>query len=101
MKFKRIISFMLLFSFAFSIGHEYVYLDSEDTHCSIEEYIEEISGPSDHGDICDIHYEYHIPYLMPDTQWLNLQALISPSHKRASKNYHFLIKQKLYRPPTI
>lgn len=65
MNLKSIVILVLLFMMGFSIVHEYAFAFYDEDHCSAAEYVSELDAPGSHGDICDIHFEYHQAFLLP------------------------------------
>ena len=71
MKNRTLLTFIILFAFTFTIVHEYIFT-SLNTSCSnINEYVLEMDTPTSHGDICDIHFEYHQSFLLPPSHFIN------------------------------
>lgn len=99
MKTKSIATLALLFVMSFSLVHEFAFAYFDDDHCSASEYILEIEAPTDHGDICDTHYEYHTAYVLPqvDTEFNPMQ--ISYNKISKSDSYFFKIYSKIIKPP--
>jgi hypothetical protein len=84
---------------SFSLVHEYVFAHYDSEHCSVSEYISELETPSDHGDICDIHYEYHHPYLLPQYDMLTLIDSTSSLQIQKQKSYISQVSLKFLKPP--
>lgn len=66
---KKIWSLLLLFAISFSAAHDYTFAVLDNKHSSIEAYVAELSSPimGGHADmLCNIHFEYHTPYLFLD-----------------------------------
>ncbi len=66
---KKIWSLLLLFAISLSVVHDYTFAVLDDKHSSMEAYVTELSSPvmGEHADmLCDIHFEYHTPYLLLD-----------------------------------
>jgi hypothetical protein len=99
MKFKSMVTLALLFVMSFSIVHEYIYALDDDKHCSPIEYVNEFSKPSSHGDICDIHYEYHSSYLL--SQKVALQKIENTPAKISTcrVSYNFKNTLDFFKPP--
>lgn len=99
MKIKNVVTLALLFVLSFSIVHEFVYAYVDDEHCSTAEYFAELEGPTNHGDICDTHYEYHTTYILPqiDTMYYSIEI----NKNEISKNDSYLFKTylKIIKPP--
>jgi len=67
MKSKRLLIFILLFTIGFEILHAFTFAEIDTNSCTVQEYTEEFKQPTNKGDICDIHFEYHISYILPDS----------------------------------
>jgi len=99
MRIDKFWSLALLIAFTFSIVHEFAYAALDDDRCSVQEYVHELDQPSDHGDMCDTHFEFHTAYLLPDRVELPFQIdkvtlLITDKKTHLSKNSF-----DLYKPP--
>lgn len=96
---KVLISLALLFSFSFSMVHEYAFAFYDTDHCNVSEYVEELSTPSEHGDICDIHFEYHHTFIL--TPYISLQDrnLIRLKQISMNESYSFKTSLKFTKPP--
>ncbi len=98
MKVKSLITLALLFVLGFSIVHEYVFA-FHDEHVSAKEYLLELDVPQDHGDICDIHFEYHQSFLLfANTALPTIQSVILET-KVDKESYNFKIQQNFLKPP--
>ena len=96
---KILISLALLFSFAFSTVHEYVFTFYDTESCDITEYVNELNAPSNHGDICDIHFMYHQVFIL--TSYIPLPQNLSIDSKREhiNESYTFKTTLKFTKPP--
>ncbi len=98
---KNSVIFILLFVLSFSIVHAYVFTFFEDGHSTVSEYVSGLERPPNHGDICDIHFEYHKSYLLSDT----LKIVVIEEHKSLNflqeRMYSFQTNRELFRPPII
>lgn len=67
MKFKKIYSLLLLFTISFSVMHDYTFALLDDNSPSVESYMNDLSakGQKRVDVLCDIHFEYHMPYTFP------------------------------------
>jgi len=107
MKLKSFVTLALLFVLGFSVVHEFVYAAHEHDHCDHNEhsnaieYVHEQNTPSNHGDICDIHFEYHQSYTL--SQNTNLPDIdYKPKPDTIDKEtYNFKTHTNLYRPPIV
>ncbi len=101
MKRNKLWSLLLVFAFSFSIAHEYVYTLIDEEHCTVQEYVHELSASSDHGDICDIHHQYHHLFVLD----INIPSSIDLSKMMDTFSYQDKklspIIQQPYRPPCI
>ena len=99
MKRKNLITLVLLFVMSLSILHEYTFAMVDENHCSVVEYVNEIAGPVDKGDICDIHYEYHLSYILPSKQKYPQTSTpdLKPTMKQES--YNFALNLDFIKPP--
>jgi len=99
MRLKSLTTLALLFVISFSIVHEYVYASHNDDHCSAIEYISEFDTPSSHGDLCDIHFEYHQSYLLSQNIVLPDVEFKPKPDKIDKETYNFKTLTTLYKPP--
>lgn len=99
MKTKSIVVLVLLFVMSLSIIHEFTFAYLDDDHCSTTEYVSELEGPIQKGDICDIHYEYHHAFLQP--QYFVILDISTPNFLFTLKDESYLFKNNLefFRPP--
>jgi hypothetical protein len=72
MQIQKFWTLLLLISISFSIVHASVLCAIEDEHCSVNEYVKELSEPVECGDSCDFHYIFHISYIINEQSSLNL-----------------------------
>ncbi len=99
MRINKILALTLLFVMSFSLVHEYIFAYYDANHCSVGEYISEQEMPSDHGDICDIHYEYHHLYAIADDNLL-IYALSDTFLKSFKKeSYRSQTNIDFFKPP--
>ena len=96
---KKIWSLLLLFVMGFTVVHEYVYTTFDNDHCTTQEYISELSTSNDHGDLCDIHFEYHSSYILVASTKLILPKKISSAIKSPNILYSFDSLMTLLKPP--
>jgi len=93
------ITLALLFSFAFSTVHEFAFAYYDTQHCSVSEYVQEINAPSSHGDICDIHFEYHQASLLPQNS-IDLPRLTLTERPLVLKEYYYFLSPiDHFKPP--
>lgn len=98
-KADKIVTFALLFVMSFSLVHEYIFAYYDNEHCSISEYISEQEMPSDHGDICDIHYEYHHLYITPEDDLLAYVDAENFFRTYKKESYQFQTNLEFFKPP--
>ena len=96
---KNILTLLLLASFAFSSVHELAFTLYDEDHCSVQEYVSEIQTPSHHGDICDIHFEFHQAFLLPETALLLNKVLPYDDNFIVYHDYFFQAQLQFLKPP--
>ncbi len=99
MKFKSITTLVLLFALGFSVVHEYAFAFYDKEHCSVTEYVHELSAPTSHGDICDIHFEYHQSFLLSKKTSVPVIEYLSLVQRTNNESYSFQIHTNLFKPP--
>lgn len=100
MRIRKFWTLLLLISISFFVAHASVFSAVQDEHCSVNKYVQEISEPVDCGDLCDIHYMFHMSFILPLKNTLNIynnSQLLPPIHP----NEHYQNGSILpsYRPP--
>jgi hypothetical protein len=96
---KSLITFSLLFVLGFSIVHEYVFAVYDNNHCTVSEYINEIEVPTSHDSICDIHFEYHQAFLLPQDIILIHSNDLSTNTIIRKESYLFQTYLDFFKPP--
>ncbi|MDF1881332.1 hypothetical protein JHD50_08465, partial [Sulfurimonas sp. MAG313] len=71
----------------------------DEEHCSTSEYIQELKAPSDHGDICDTHFEYHQAFLLPPYTKLPLNTDLDTEIAAFQRDYVFEVSLDFIKPP--
>ena len=99
MKFKSITILVLLFALGFSVVHEYTFAFYDKEHCSVTEYVHELSAPTAHGDICNFHFEYHQSFLLSQKTPLPYIEYLSLVQSSYNESYTFHIGTNLFKPP--
>lgn len=105
MKLKSLITLSLLLAMSFSILHSYAFAFYDDEHCNTSEYVQEFEGPNlhessdSHNDICDIHYEYHHPYLVPSNDTVAYLHVNNLYNIPENTTYLFETYSKTIKPP--
>ena len=99
MKIKSFVTLSLLFALSFSIVHEYVFAFYDTHHCNVGEFVSELDSSGDHGDICDIHFEYHHVFVLPQEHIFvqETQSFLKPVIYKES--YKFLANLDFMKPP--
>jgi len=101
MKRKSLVTLVLLFVMSLSILHEYTFAMLDEEHCTFVEFAQEIAGPVDKGDICDIHFEYHLAYILPNTQNLLQASNIDTKPIILKESYKFTPNLDFIKPPIV
>ncbi|MDF1875620.1 hypothetical protein JHD48_07720 [Sulfurimonas sp. SAG-AH-194-I05] len=101
MKRKKLVSLVVLFVLSFSVVHEYAFAYFDDNHCTAVEYVSELETPSNHGDICDIHFEYHQSFVLQQLPHLSLFQKDSLSLLSDKETYTFETKLLFFKPPRV
>ena len=99
MKLKNFITLLLLFAISFSTTHKYFYTLVSDNKCSVIEYVHEQDIPSDHGQLCDIHFEFHNPFILPQDNMRYEKISLNFDPFVLDNNYFFKINLDIYKPP--
>jgi len=102
MKTKKLLSFFLLLSMSFSVLHSFA-IEALDTHqCHVGEYVQEFDKPINDelsGDICNIHHEFHTPFIIPEQALFTSNASISEQPLSTQDTHDYTQSQNLLRPP--
>ena len=101
MKLKSLVTLSLLFVFSFSIVHEFAFAYFDNDHCSTTEYVAELDSPQNHGDICDIHFEYHQAYLLPENIIAQNQHTNTSKVQINKESYSFKVNSYFLKPPIV
>ena len=99
MKKNRIVLFVLLFVMGFSVVHAYAFDLLDHDRCSVHEFVQEVDQPVAHGDMCDMHFVYHMAYVLPGS--LVIEPAPHPGTPFVTDAFFhsFDTKNTLYRPP--
>ena len=102
MKTRKIVNFLVLLAMSFSTLHAYAIdlLDSD--HCEVSEYVQEFSQPGDHdqsGDICQIHHEFHIAFVMPEVTIIPTEPHFSSAPMSTLAIHDFTSLKNFLKPP--
>ena len=101
MKPKSLVTFALLFVLGFSIVHEYAFAIVKTDHCTAMEYVAELEAPSDHGDICDTHFEYHQSFVLTSNVTSPKVDNTSSSKTFLTESYNFKTYDNFLKPPIV
>ena len=87
---------------SFSTLHAFTISLLDDEHCNVSEYVQEIEQASSDtfsGDICDIHHEFHLLFLLPEPI-VTAETLQRISTKIATaESYTFYLQNNVLQPP--
>lgn len=86
---------------SFSVVHEYAFAFYDEDHCSLIEYVDELQAPSSHGDICDLHFVYHVTYILPSQSLPQFSMPRDGFFSNANEAYIAYTPSELYKPPTV
>lgn len=96
-------TFLLLFAMSFSVLHDYTFAIIDDHSSSVGAYVAEFSSnPStnQHRDnLCDIHFEYHTPYLFLVTHIPFPSADTQDNHFTYDGSFLSLSYFNFFKPP--
>ncbi len=101
MQLKRVSTFILLFVIYFSVFHEIEFTLYDKEPCNVVEYVSEFDAPTDCGDICEIHYEYHHAYVLPFSDTIAYLNVGNFYNIPQNTSYHFKNHSKSVKPPVI
>lgn len=96
MRFSR---WLLLISMAFSIVHAYAIEASEHDHCSMQAFVQETSAPAYYGDLCDMHFEFHLPFILPENVTVKSAPRASEYFAPSAERFSSSVTAAPYRPP--
>ena len=100
MKLKHLISLALLFVLSFSIMHEFAFTYLDNDHCTTAEYVSELELPSEHGDVCDVHYKFHQSIFFPSQPMILPKVELEYSELALiDVSYYFNNPLELFKPP--
>ena len=103
MKRKDILTFLLLFTMSFQVLHAYV-IDALDTHsCQVNEYVHEFSqsssGDTQKHDICDIHFEFHTAFIIPQNVTIKQTDYLQEKPYSLINDYEYDASRNFLKPP--
>ena len=100
MKFKKLITLTLFIVLSFSITHDLAFALLDTDHCTTSEYVSELDTPSEHGDVCDVHYKFHQASFFP-SKTIVLPKIELEHFKLVlfDESYYFNNPHQLNKPP--
>ena len=101
MKLKSLVTLSLLFVFGFSSLHEFAFANFDNDYCTTTKYVTELDSPQNHGDICDIHFEYHQAYLLPENIIAQNQHTNTSKDQIKKESYNFKVNYCFLKPPIV
>ncbi len=102
MKTRKLISVLLLMAMGFSSLHAYAISFLDEDHCEVREYIQEFSQESTHNvknDICNIHHEFHIAFVLPEATLLPSQLQFSTATVMTLERHDYQPPKNFLKPP--
>ncbi len=99
---RKLISIFLLMAISFSTLHAFTINLLDDDHCNVSEYIQEIEQASSdtfNGDICNIHHEFHVLFLLPDILKTVYYTQSEVTEISAAESYTFYLQNNVLQPP--
>jgi len=102
MNFQKMISIVLLMAMSFSSLHAYAITLLDEDHCSVSEYVQEIEQASSDtfsGDVCDIHHEFHVLFLLPDPLVTTGTVQNISTEIATAESYTFYLQNNVLQPP--
>ena len=87
---------------SFSTLHAFTISLLDDDHCNVSEYVQEIEQASSDtfsGDICDIHHEFHVLFLLPDPQVTTHTLQNITAEIATAESYTFYLQNNVLQPP--
>jgi len=102
MNIQKMISIVLLMAMSFSSLHAYAITLLDEDHCSVTEYVQEIEQASSSefsGDVCDVHHEFHILYLLPEPLRVVNTIFNFDTEISAAESYTFYLQNNVLQPP--
>jgi len=99
---RKIISILLLMAVSFSTLHAFTIVLLDEDHCSVIEYVQEIEQASSSefsGDVCDVHHEFHVLYLLPEPTETLLNTQGISTNISMTESYTFYLQNTILQPP--
>jgi hypothetical protein len=84
---------------SFSMVHGFVFAFYDNHHRTTTEYVSELERPSSFGDICDIHFEYHQAYLLPQNSIFFQESSLNSLLFAKNDSYTFKTYLDFFKPP--
>jgi len=104
MKNRKLITALLLMAMSFSMLHAFAISFLEEDHHTVHEYVQEFSEPSldeEIGEVCDIHHEFHMLYLLPEPTPFQTDVLPNRSLCNHPLSYQFQMMDNFLKPPIV
>ena len=99
---RKLITLVLLLAMSFSTLHAFTITLLDDEHCNVSEYVQEIEQASSDtfsGDVCDIHHEFHIPFLLPEPTPMSQSRQAVNTKTSMTESYTFYLQNTILQPP--
>ena len=87
---------------SFSSLHAYAIALLDEEHCSVTEYVQEIEQSLStelSGDVCDVHHEFHVLFLLPETTLTTDATLTVTTTITVGESYNFYLQNNILQPP--
>lgn len=104
MKKTKLIHLLLLLMFSLTAVHDFVFEAIDEHTHNAKEYIGEFSYASSHThaggfDVCDLHYELHMPYILLEPELKITSNLVLDTPLFQQENYKFHYNIHFFKPP--
>ena len=95
---KKIIILFLFVGFSVWVAHPF-FID-EHEHDNIKEYVVEFDKQVECGDMCELHFAFHIPFTLDKHEISFVEEHLKTSPIATSQNFHFFkLQNTLIKPP--
>lgn len=104
MKKTKLIHLLLLLMLSITAVHDFVFEAVDEHTHNAKEYIGEFTYASSHThaggfDICDLHYELHLPYILLETEPKIVPNLVLDTPLFKQETYQFHYNPRFLKPP--
>lgn len=102
MKIQKLLTVVLLMAISFNVLHAFTISFLDEDHCSVSEYVQEIEQASEHdlkGDICDIHHNFHLLYILPESSTIATHQQIITTEPSRAERYASQLQDTIIKPP--